>query len=253
MKIFILLLKKTEYLSALSIRLVYITRKSKIPIHPKHLIRKEKLWYRNLLNKKMVVIDAGCGSGQHSLKIAPFVKKVIAIDKDPGNLNIAERGAKQKNIKNIHFVKGEIEEKINLAKNVGDLIILFDVLEHISKRQKFLKEVYRVLKQRGKIIVVIPNIDTSWKRLQRKYGLFSYSDPDHKIEYTQKTIRNELEKAGFIIEKVSRVSYDTPLVGFIDLVGGLSLYYYKKLANWKEKMLKLHPENASGFQIVASK
>ena len=117
----------------------------------------------------------------------------------------------------------------------------------------FLKEVKRVLKNKGKVIITIPNTDTSWKRLQRKYGLSSYSDPDHKIEYTEDTITRELQKAGFQVAKIIPVSYDTPFVGFIDLVGGISLTLYKKLAKWKEKMRKLHPENAIGFEIIATK
>lgn len=252
MKFFVLLLKKTEYLSALSIRLVYLTGKSKVPIHPKHLISKD-LWYRNLLNKKMIVLDAGCGSGQHSLKIAPYVKRVIGIDRDLKNLKIAKVSARLENIKNVQFGYGDLEKKISFKKETFDLAILFDVLEHIVKRQLFLKGVKRVLKSNGRVIVVIPNIDTDWKRLQRKYGILSYSDPDHKIEYSKQTIRAELEKAGFKIRQVTPISYDTPLVGFIDLIGGISLPLYKKLANWKEKMRKLHPENASGFQIVAAK
>ncbi len=253
MKFLILLLKKSEYLSALSIRLVQLTGKSKIPIHPKHLISKEKLFYRKFLNKNMLVLDLGCGSGQHALKIAPFVKKIIGIDKDLKNLKIANESALQGKIKNVEFKKGNLEKKIDFPTHVFDLAILFDVLEHIVNRQKLLKEVRRVIKKKGKIIVVIPNIDTNWKKLQRKYNIFSYSDPDHKIEYTKKTIRQELEKAGFEVQNITSVSYDTPFVGFIDLVGGISLSLYKKLAIWKEKMQKLHPENCSGFQVEASK
>lgn len=253
MRFIVLLLKKTEYLSALSIRLVYLTGKANVPLHPKHLINREKLWYRRLLTNKMTVLDAGSGSGQHSLKVAPFVKKVIGIDKNPENLDIARQSAKQRNIKNVFFKQGDLEKKINLPSSSIDFAILFDVLEHIVNRQQFLKEVRRILGKDGKLILAIPNIDTDWKRLQRKYGIFSYSDPDHKIEYSKQTIAKELEKAGFRILKVSPISYDTPYVGFIDLAGGISLALYKKLAKWKEKMLKLHPENASGFQIVVSK
>lgn len=253
MRFFILLLKKTEYLSALSVRLVYLTGKAKVPIHPKHLIKKGKLWYRSYLNNKLTVLDAGCGSGQHSLRIAPFVKEVIGIDKDSKNLEIAKKSAAQKNIKNVTFKKGDLEKRINLPSNSIDFAILFDVLEHIIKRQQFLLELKRTIKKKGKVIVAIPNKDTDWKRLQRKYSILSFSDPDHKIEYTKQTITKELKNAGFKIERIEPISYDTPYVGFIDLVGGLSLSLYKKLANWKQKMLKLHPENASGFQIIASK
>jgi len=167
MKFFFWLLKKTECLSALSIKLVYLTGKSKVPVHPKHLITQEKLWYGNLLDKKMSVLDAGCGSGQHALKIAPYVLKVVGIDKNLKNLKIAKESTKIKNIKNVDFIKGDLEKRINLPSASFNLAILFDILEHIVERQKFLQEVRRLLKNNGKAIVVIPNNDTAWKKLQR--------------------------------------------------------------------------------------
>lgn len=254
MKPIVYLIKKTEILSALAIRLVYLTGKSKVPIHPKHLIREDSdTWYKNLLNKKMVVLDAGCGSGQHSNQIARFVKLVIGIDNNEESLKIAKADAKNKEIKNVSFFKGNLEHKLFLKNKSCDFAILFDVLEHIKRRQFFLREIIRVLKNKGMAIVVIPNQDTSWKRLQRKYGIFSYSDPDHKIEYTKESITNELTQAKFKIKRIIPISFDTPWVGFIDLVGGISLRLYKKLSVWKKKMLRLRPEDCSGFQIVAVK
>lgn len=254
MKFFIFLLKKSELLSALSLRLVYWTGKSKFPIHPKHLIRKDAdIWYKNLLNNKMIVLDAGCGSGQHTNQIARYVKEVIGIDNNEQNLKIAEIDTSQKKIKNVRFISSNLEEKLPLKSKFINLVILFDVLEHIVYRQKFLKEISRVVKNKGLVLVVIPNKNTSWKKLQRKYGIVSYSDPDHKIEYSRATIAQELSKAGFKIKQMQPISYDTPWVGFIDLIGGVSISLYKKISLWKKKMLKLHPEECSGFQIVAYK
>jgi ubiquinone/menaquinone biosynthesis C-methylase UbiE len=254
MKLIVWMIKKTELLSGFSIRLVYWTGKSKVPLHPKHLLNKNNsVWYRHLLNRKSLILDLGCGSGQHGLGIARYVKKVIGIDHDPENLRIASQDAKNRKIKNIEFKAGNLEEKIELKDRLADGAILFDVLEHIHKRQKFLKEVYRVLKDKGFVLVVIPNNDTSWKRLQRKYGISSFSDPDHKIEYTRKSIQKELAQAGFRIKSITVSSYDTPWVGFIDLIGGIYFPLYRKLSLWKGKMIRLHPEDSSGFQIVAEK
>lgn len=254
MKLFVWFIKKSEVLSALSIRLVYLTGKSKVPVHPKHLIRKESdIWYKKLLGKNKVILDVGCGSGQHSLSLTKKVKKVIGLDIDSTSLRIARIDASLRRIKNCEFLEVNLEKKILLKDNSCDLAIMFDVLEHINRRQKFLLEIKRILKRRGRALVVIPNNDTSWKRLQRKYGIFSYSDPDHKIEYTEKSIKDELLKAGFQIESIEPTSYDTPWVGFIDLVGGISLTFYKKLSSWKKKMAKAHPKDCSGFQVVAVK
>ncbi len=254
MKILVWLLKKSELLSALSLRLVYLTGKSKVPIHPKHLIRKEEdIWYSNFLGKDKVVLDVGCGAGQHSLGIAKKVYKVIGLDKDDKSLAIARKDAKFRKVRNCEFIQVNLEEKIPLKNGIADLAIMFDVLEHINKRQEFLSEIKRVLKKGGRALVVIPNNETSWKKLQRRYEMFSYSDPDHKIEYTEEGIKKELLKAGFKIESLVPVSFDTPWVGFIDLVGGISLTLYKKLSNWKSMMAKKYPKDCSGFQVVAVK
>ncbi len=254
MKIIVWILKKSEVLSALSIRLVYLTGKSKVPVHPKHIIRTEKdIWYKDLLSRNKVILDAGCGSGQHSTKIAKHVKQVVGLDKDLRSLDIAKKDVKNKRIYNCQFINTDLEKILPLKDSSIDVAILFDVLEHIKKRQGFLREIKRVLKKDGKALVVIPNIETSWKKLQRRYGLFSYSDPDHKIEYTEKGIIKELTNVGFKIQKVDRIGYDTPFVGIIDLVGGISLTLYKKLSKWKKQMGIKYPEDCSGFQIIVSK
>ncbi len=253
MRWIILIIKKSEYLSALAIRLVYWTGKSKVPIHPKHLIRKDSdLWYKSLLTKKTIILDAGCGSGQHCLQIAKYVKKVIGIDKNEESLKIAKIDAKNKRIKNAEFMIGDFEKSINLDRLSIDVVILFDVLEHIKKRQKFLREIKRIMKKNAKVLVAIPNKDTSWKKLQRKYGIVSYSDPDHKIEYSKDAIAEELNRAGFRIEKITSISYDTPWIGFIDLVGGISLSLYKKLGQWRKNMSLKYPDECVGFQIIAA-
>src|SRR5260221_8135438 len=105
MKLLIWLLKKSEMLSALSIRLVYITGKSKVPIHPKHLIRKDSdIWYKNLLSKNKIILDVGCGSGQHGLAVASKVKKVIGLDHDQSSLRIAQQDAQNRKIHNFYPV-----------------------------------------------------------------------------------------------------------------------------------------------------
>ena len=85
-------------------------------------------------------------------------------------------------------------------------------------------------------------------------GLFWYSDPDHKIEYTPKTLREELERNGFeIISGMMPIVYDTPWAGLIDLVGGISLRVYQRLAQWKRNAARRHPEESVGFRVVCRK
>ena len=91
------------------------------------------------------------------------------------------------------------------------------------------------------------------KILIKKYGLFYYTDPDHKTEYTRKQIISLLQKHKFKIKNIDLGLWDTPLSGFIDLNGGFSLSLYKKLRTIRQSYVVNDPGEADGFNIVAQK
>jgi 2-polyprenyl-3-methyl-5-hydroxy-6-metoxy-1,4-benzoquinol methylase len=250
---FIWLLKKSRIFSALSCRLTQLTGKSKYPIHPKHLVEFEKPWYLNDIKKNDVVLDLGCGNGQQSLKIARKVKKIIGVDYDKRQLSLAEKIAKDKNIKNIKFLSYDLEKKLPFKNSSFDKILCLDILEHLNKRKQFLEEIKRILKQKGNVFLSVPNNDTSWKKLQRKAGLNYYTDPDHKREYSLKEIKLALSRLGFEILDIKPIVYDTPFSGLIDLVGGISLEWYKKLSLWKKNKVEDGLKESAGFRIKIKK
>ncbi len=250
-KLGLLLLKKTEALSALSCRLVQITGKHINPIHPKHLVKIRPPWYLSKLKKSDVVLDIGCNNGQHTLRIARVTKHVYAFDRDPHMLQLASQEIARLGIFNITLKQGDAQKRLPYKKNYFDAVVFLDVFEHLSKRDLVLKEISRVLKPHGKLLISIPKADTSWKKLQQQYGLFYFSDPDHKIEFTELEIRAVLRIAKFKITSVQPVTLDTPWVGFIDLVGGLSLRLYKKLSYWRREQALKHPNNSIGLEIMS--
>jgi len=73
------LVKKSKALSAVAMRMVKLTGKSKYAIHPKHLIKIENPWYLKHIDKSDHVLDLGCNNGQHSLKVARKCKKVVGV------------------------------------------------------------------------------------------------------------------------------------------------------------------------------
>ena len=104
----------------------------------------------------------------------------------------------------------------------------------------------------GRLIVSAPNRDTSWRRRLRAAGLFSYSDPDHKIEYARGELLTELAAAGFApVEPVRPIVYDTPWAGLIDLIGGVSLQLYRRLSRWRHQAAQRYPNESIGFIVVA--
>lgn len=252
LKIFVILIKKIDILSAIACRLTVLTGKSKYRIHPKHLVA-EKLWIEKMLNKKDVVLDLGSGTGQTSLKIAYRTKKVVGLEIDLKLLEIAKQSALSKKIKNISFIKGDANERLPFKSNTFDKVLCSDVLEHLNKREEAVKEIYRVLKKPGIAFFVTDNPNTSWKNLQKSVGLFYYADLDHKYEYPKMEILRLLEENNFMIETIQTTTYDTPLRGLIDLTGGLSLSLYKKLRKWRQQMNEKYPNETTGYRIVAIK
>lgn len=251
LKPLIKLLKFTKRGGVLATRLVKITGKYPEPIHPKHLVSLESPWYLKYIKKSDNVLDIGCANGSHTIKCSKKCENITGFDYNEDSLAIAKNMIKRNCIKNIKIFKHDAEEKFPFKKNQFDKILFLDTLEHLNKRCFVLNEVRRVLKPNGLLFLSIPNIDTSWKGLQKKAGLSPYSDSDHKIEYTKDSIREELKCSGFKIIKMWPIVYDTPLAGIIDLVGGFSLSIYKKLSLWKIKMVKLKPKETTGFRIIA--
>jgi SAM-dependent methyltransferase len=128
------------------------------------------------------------------------------------------------------------------------------VIEHLVPRVDVLREIHRVLTEDGRLLVSGPNRETRWRRTLREAGLFSYSDPDHKVEYTREEFLAELAAAGFEPDgPVMPVVLDTPWAGAIDAVGGLSLGLYDRLSRWKREAAVRRPEESTGFRVVARK
>ncbi len=251
-KIFILFLKKLEIGSAIAVRLTKLTGKSKEAIHPKHFLNQAP-WFTNYINSKDTILDIGCGNGQTAIKTAKYAKKVIGIDIDKSLLDIAQKSARRFRISNVQFKLANLEKKLRFNMNTFDEIIFLDVLEHLHNRDQILTEIRRLLRPGGLLFLGVPNSQTSWKKLQRRFGVNSFSDPDHKVEFSEVQVRNLLKKHGFKIENLGYGVYDTPLRGLIDIIGGFSLKAYKKLSLWRKNKARFNPKEASGFEVICRK
>ncbi|GAI46262.1 unnamed protein product, partial [marine sediment metagenome] len=83
----------------------------------------------------------------------------------------------------------------------------------------------------------------------RKAGINYYTDPDHKIEYSLTEVKKLFSRADFRIISLRSIVYDTPWVGFIDLIGGIALRLYKRLSLRKKEKVKNNLNESIGFRI----
>jgi SAM-dependent methyltransferase len=238
---------------AVGVRLVRYTGKSRYFIHPKHLVEAPwHDWYVEHLTPSDVVLDVGCANGAHTVRAAARARRVVGMDYDLGQLRVAAATARSRGLSNVHLFAWDLTRRFPFPDASFDAALFLDVIEHLSPRVEVLAEIRRVLKPSGRLLVSGPNSDTSWRRRLRDAGLFAFSDPDHKIEYTRDEFIAELRAGGFEpAGPVMPVVYDTPWAGMIDAVGGLSLGLYARLSRWKRAAALARPAESTGFRVVA--
>lgn len=236
-----------------AVRLTRLTGKSPVAIHPKHLVDVEDshAWYVSVLQPGMRVLDVGCGNGMHSLRALQRGASSVALDGSDANLQAGMRLAASQGRGWPAFLKADLEQDLPVQSNQFDAALLMDVIEHIYRRPALLAEIHRTLRPDGLLLVSAPNRATRWKRALAAAGLFAYADPDHKIEYSYAELIAELETGGFVpMGEPLLTVYDTPWTGLFDLIGGVSLSLYRRLAGWKARRVQRFPNETTGWRIV---
>lgn len=243
------------HLESAAVRLTHITGKSPVPLHPKHLLsaNESHWWYQTELYPEDRLLDIGCGSGSHTSRAAERVTHTVGMDYDRSALHSAQQITAAPGYEPA-FVQASAEAPLPFCSAAFDTVLLLDVIEHLHGRIPLLQEIHRVLRPDGQLLLSAPNRDTSWKRQLRAAGLDDYADPDHKIEYNLDELLGELAAGGFEPKQEPQVIVcDTPWAASIDLVGGLSLRLYRKLAMWRVRQAQAHSQETTGWRLVCRK
>ena len=138
------------------------------------------------------LLEIGCGIGKTTSwlnKKYPKVK-IIAVDYDDGQIEIAKKNQKMKNIK---FVQGDAT-KLKLKNSYFDYVIETNVFHHISNYTEAIREVKRILKKNGSFYLM----DAS------KYFLWPLSLFFGESSFTKNEFIKSLEDNGLRVEKSSR-------------------------------------------------
>ena len=102
------------------------------------------------LKPEMNLLDCGCGPGGISISLAEILNKgnLIGIDIEQSQIEIAEKIALEKNVKNIQFKLADIFH-LPFADNSFDVVFTHATLYHLNSPVKALKEMLRVIKPGG--------------------------------------------------------------------------------------------------------
>ena len=160
-----------------------------------------------------VALDIGCGDGSTSKMWTDNAKILIGLDMQKDRLRVAK--------KNIRCVVAGDVTKICLRDGSVDCVIAGEVIEHFADAGVMLKEVWRILKDDGCLILTTPNGKRLSSRLRKIFGRerkfpravgrmqdnMQHDETDmHYKEYAADELSTTLKKFGFEIEKM-RGSY----------------------------------------------
>lgn len=143
----------------------------------------------------------------------------------------------------------DLNQPLPLESNAFDTVILSDVLEHLRKPEQLLKEIFRVLKPGGHLLVNVP---------------FYYSiheEPFDYFRYTEYALKSMAEDAGFEIKKINTLGGILDVIA--DVYAKLLIYipilgaWLANFVQWKAKLLsqtffskKIQNKTANRFPLA---
>jgi methionine biosynthesis protein MetW len=126
-----------------------------------HIEQKEKLErIVDLFEPCDRVLDVGCGDGW-------FGKRIIKeFGADVHGVDISKDALKKAELSGLKVKRQDLDgNELSYPNDHFDAVLCGDIIEHLINTEFFLKEIRRVLKKNGFLILSVPNIATYYNRL----------------------------------------------------------------------------------------
>lgn len=101
------------------------------------------------------LLDAGCGMGLSSIFYSKNFKEVVGIDIDEYKIHEAKKLVRDCNLKNVKFFRKSLFGSL-FGQKKFDVIICFEVIEHIKDPKKLFENFHKNLKKDGLLTISFP-------------------------------------------------------------------------------------------------
>ena len=117
------------------------------------------------LQKTDILLDIGCGTGQHLFALAPYIQKGIGIDFSSRMIEIARSGRQpEASPDNLIFQIDQAQLLETIASETVDVVLCVGAFEHMPQKEQVVKQIRRVLKKNGRLLLLTPNGNFLWYR-----------------------------------------------------------------------------------------
>jgi SAM-dependent methyltransferase len=162
-----------------------------------------------LYGKRGYLLDLGCG-------IKPFKEVYQHYAESSVGIDVAQTPHETQHVD--VFYDGK---KIPFPDSVFDYVLCTEVMEHVSEPDDFLKEIYRVLKPGGILIMTIP------------FLVPLHEEPYDFYRYTKYGLKHLLNSAGYQSQVIQ------PIGEYFGVLTSLCITIQLKCWNWLSKKLKI--------------
>jgi ubiquinone/menaquinone biosynthesis C-methylase UbiE len=151
----------SKIMKQLLLKLYYFGNLSKEETNKNQMLIRDTEWSAiEPYIRKGNFLDVGCGAGYSMKKAQEYGCKSYGIDPNPGGHGVGREGSGfQVNVD----IKQGFAEKIDFNSQMFDTVYSSHVLEHVNSEQESLREMSRVLKDDGVLIIGMPtNFIVKW-------------------------------------------------------------------------------------------
>lgn len=181
------------------------------------------------------ILEIGANMGQYTTLFAERGFQMTGIDLSDKAVEMGKKNALALNLKNIDYFQADAEELSLFSDETFDGVVSFSTLRYVPNLKKALKEIYRVTKRNGVVVLDFPNKYCPWfTLLKNKFGVENHIY-DHF--FSAKELTSLFKETGFcdIVTKKIMFTHYTFKPGFlevykfIDLIGE-NAFLIKELA-----------------------
>lgn len=141
----------------------------------------------------LLEVGAGFGTFCEELKKTGTFRKIIAVEPTPG---LAETCRK----KDLNVIELPVE-KIRMGENSVDVIVSFEVIEHLFNPGGFIRSCGSILSPGGLLVLSCPNVKGFDMMVLR--GLSESFDAEHLNYFTPESLSGLLTACGFVVLETS--------------------------------------------------
>jgi ubiquinone/menaquinone biosynthesis C-methylase UbiE len=175
--------RKQRSMSNMSFRLLSVYLKFR------ERFRKPEEFLRKIgLKEEHKVLDYGCGAGSYSIPAAKIVGtsgKIYALDIHPLAIEQVQKRARKEEITNLETIQSGLET--GLEDNNLDYVLLLDVFSWVKRKEDLLRELHRILKPSGKLILMVDHMPPEkCRELVDEFGLFILQNEEENLFEYQK-------------------------------------------------------------------